>query len=97
MNESVSIFVTVLGIFLELLALIALARLLDAEIPKLTVLVCLALAIAIPGMTVFVLAWGIEPLLIGVLLLGLIPGTSLAAYGIWALVRWINLTRGTPR
>jgi hypothetical protein len=91
MHDSVSISVTVLGIFLELLALVALARLLDAEIPKLTVLVCLAGAIAVPAMTVLVIAWGIEPLLIGAVLLGLLPGTSLAAYGIRTLVRWINV------
>jgi hypothetical protein len=74
MNESISIAVTTLGIFIELLVVIGLARLVDAEIPKRTILVGTAVGLGIISLTIG----------------GLIPGTSLAAYGILALVRWLN-------
>ncbi len=94
MNESVSIAVTVLGIFLELLAILGLSRLMDVEIPKRTILVCTAAGIGIITLTVVIFiaasVWGVEPFLVGCLLLGLVPGTTLAAYGILALTRWLN-------
>jgi hypothetical protein len=42
MGDTVSIAAVILGVFLELLAVVGLARLMDAQIPKSTCLVCAA-------------------------------------------------------
>jgi len=94
MREIISIAATALGVLLELLALIGLARLIDAQIPKRTLMLCFGAGIGVSSLVVVSvvvgLAWGIEPILIGCLLFGLIPGTSLAAYGILMLIQWLN-------
>ncbi len=96
MSESISIAVTVIGILLELLAVIGLARLMDAEIPKVTFLVCTAAGGLMIVVVISGVFWGIEPILIGCLVLGLLPGTSLAAFGIRALVQRLNRRAVNP-
>jgi hypothetical protein len=94
MIEIFSIFATALGILVELLAMIGLASLLDAQIPKRTLLICFGVGIGLAGLivtsVVVALAWGVEPIAVGCLLLALIPPTSLGAYGILAVVQWFN-------
>jgi len=94
MREIISISATALGILLELLTLVGLARLIDAQIPKRTLLVCFGAGLGVSTLVVVSvavgLAWGIEPILVACLLLALLPGTSLAAYGILALIQWLN-------
>ena len=94
MTEIFSIFATSAGVLMELLAMIGLARLLDAQIPKRTLLISfsvgIGLAALIVGSVVIGWAWGLEPLAMGCLLLALIPPTSLGAYGILAVVQWFN-------
>jgi hypothetical protein len=95
MTDVISTAATVLGILLEMLAMIGLARLFDADIPKRAMLATAGFAIAIPVLTIASVAagliWGIEPTMIAAaILLFLLPGTAVSAYGIWALVRWLN-------
>jgi hypothetical protein len=101
MTESLSIAITVLGIVLEVLAVIALTRLLNVQIPRREILLCAAAGIGIPSLAAAIvvagLIWGIEPILTGTLLLALLPGTALGAYGIRALVLWINCRSASSR
>jgi hypothetical protein len=94
MSEISSIFATALGILMELLALIGLARLLDAPIPKRTLLICFSVGIGLASLIVSSVAvglsWGVEPIVVACLLLALIPPTSLGAWGILATVQWFN-------
>jgi hypothetical protein len=90
MSEGVSIVLAIIGVLLELLAVFGLARLLDVQIPKPTVLLCAAVGAGILAIVVGGLIWGIEPILTAFLLLALVPATSLGACVILALVRWIN-------
>jgi hypothetical protein len=94
MDEGVSIAATILGALLELLAVIGLAHLMDAQIPKRTCQICAAAGLGITGLAAAVAIvgsiWGAEPLWLGVVLLALAPGPLLAACGIWALIQWVN-------
>jgi hypothetical protein len=90
MSETVSIAATALGILVELLAVILLARLLDSQIPKKTLMACFGIGTGLSILIAVGFAWGLEPILIGCLLLALVPGTSIGAYGILVLVRRLN-------
>ena len=94
MEDALSVLTTIFGVFLELLAMIGLARLSDADLPIRTMLVTAACAITILSLAfvslVVGLIWGTEPLMSGAAILLLLPGTSLAAFGILKLVRWLN-------